>query len=329
MTSIFPPKLKKGDLIGVIAPARSATILDLELINRAKKNIEKFGLKVKLFNNIYGSHFLDSAKIINRVNDINNAFSDTNIKGIITLIGGYNTIQLLNNIDYNNIKKNPKIFCGYSDVTTLSTAIYSQTGLVSYSGPHFSTWAIPYELNYMTDSFKNCCLSSPAYKISTSIKWYDGRWYDKKNKINTQDNKGPIVLFPGSNTGNLIGGHLRSLNSLQGTQFLPDLSGSVLFLEEDEEVFPALFLRELTSLSMQKGFNKIKGILIGRFQKKSQMDKEIIKSIITDILPNKIPVIMDLDFGHTMPICTLPIGGKVEIIADKKSQECSIKIIKH
>ncbi len=131
MNKIFPQKLSRGDEIRVVAPSRSFKIIAQDQIQIAIQRFEELGLNVTFAKGISEIDEFQSSSIQTRINDLHEAFADKNVKGIITTIGGFNCNQLLDQLDYNLIKMNPKIFCGYSDITALSNAIYSQTGLVS------------------------------------------------------------------------------------------------------------------------------------------------------------------------------------------------------
>lgn len=329
MKTIRPNRLKRGDTVAIIAPARGYSLVSNNRLRIAKDFLKKIGLNVKLLGRSRGENELCSQKIKDRAHDINSAFRDDKIKGVISLIGGYNSIQLLELIDYKAIRNNPKVFCGYSDITTLSLAFYSQTGLLSYSGPHFSSWSIPKEVEYMQDGFIKCCFEEKPYEIGNSKFWFDGKWYSKDSRIKVVRNQGSLVINNGHAKGRLIGGHLRSINSLQGTKYFPNIKNSILFLEEDFETSPDLLSRNLTSLSLQKDFKSIKGVLMGRFQNSSGLSDSLLKNILLETLPKNIPIIINLDFGHTMPISTLPIGGELELDANKGIKECSIKVLKH
>ena len=151
---IIPPKLKQGDEIRIIAPARSLSLLSEDLIRLAKENFEKQGFKITFSKNCKESDIFMSSSIKSRVEDIHEAFADKNVKAIFTVIGGFNSNQLLKYLDYDLIMNNPKILCGYSDITVLANAITAKTGLVTYSGLHFSTFGMKKEFEYNFEYFR-------------------------------------------------------------------------------------------------------------------------------------------------------------------------------
>ena len=130
---MIPDKLKKGDEIRVISPARSLSIISQEMRDIAIKRLTDIGFKVTYAKHVEEKDDFNSSSIKSRVDDLHSAFKDKNVKGILTVIGGFNSNQILRYLDYDLIKQNPKILCGFSDITALSNAIYRKTGLVTYS----------------------------------------------------------------------------------------------------------------------------------------------------------------------------------------------------
>ena len=128
---MIPPKLQPGDEIRVIAPARSLGIISPENREIATKRLEELGFTVSFSDHVEEQDEFDSSSLQSRIADLHAAFEDKNVKGMFTVIGGFNSNQLLKYIDYDLIKKNPKILCGYSDITALSNAIYAKTGMVN------------------------------------------------------------------------------------------------------------------------------------------------------------------------------------------------------
>ncbi|WFD08828.1 S66 family peptidase [Tepidibacter hydrothermalis] len=321
-------KLKAGDEIRVIAPARSLGIIDESTRNIANKCLEKMGLKVTFSKNCEEIDEFSSSSIQSRVDDLHEAFLDDNVKGILTVIGGFNSNQLLDYIDYDIIKNNPKIICGYSDITILSNTIYKMTDLVTYSGPHYSTFGMEKGIEYTMDYFKKCLMSEEEFELIPSKNWSDDMWFLDQDNRKFYENKGYITINKGSAKGKIVGGNLCTLNLLQGTKYMPDLKDKIVFIEDTSSSFPEEFDRDLQSLIHQPDFDKVKGIVIGRFQLGSQMTTEkLMKIIKTKKELNNIPVIAGVDFGHTTPHITFPIGGEVEILAN---DDCNkIIITKH
>ena len=322
---IIPQKLKIGDEIRVIAPSCSLSMISTETREIANACFNEMGLKVSLSKNAELSDEFVSSSIEARIEDLHEAFSDHKIKGIFTAIGGYNSNQLLKYIDYELIKNNPKILCGFSDITALSNAIYTKTGLVTYSGPHYSTFGMKKGIEYTKEYFKKCLFNDESFVIKPSTEWSDDMWFmEQENRI-FYKNEGYKIINKGTANGRIIGGNLCTLNLLQGTEYMPDLTNSVLFIEDDFLNFPEIFDRDLQSLIHQPNFDKVQGIVFGRFQIASKITDEILLKIIQskrELL--NIPIVTNVDFGHTTPHITFPIGGHVQITL---TGEMEIKIL--
>jgi muramoyltetrapeptide carboxypeptidase len=324
---IRPSRLKKGDELRVIAPAKSVAIVSDDNKRRALECLENdFGFKVSFGAHCNETDAFQSSSVASRVSDLHEAFADPKVKGILTVLGGYNSNQMLEHIDYGLIRKNPKVFCGFSDITALSNAIYKKTSMVTFSGPHFSTFACEKGMDYTLDYFAKCFLKSDVIEVKSPLKWSDDTWYlDQKNRTFIT-NDGMEVINPGFADGTIIGGNLCTLNLLHGTPYMPDLAETVLFVEDDYLVFPEIFDRDLQSLVMQTGFESVRAVVIGRFQKESKMTLDLLTQICRS-KPQlaKLPTIANVDFGHTLPMITFPIGGKATVDARDKSPKLSIE----
>ncbi len=327
---IVPPKLKQGDEIRIIAPARSLSLLSEDLIKLAKENFEKQGFKITFSKNCKEKDMFNSSSVKSRVEDLHEAFSDKNVKAVFTVIGGFNSNQILKYLDYNLIKNNPKILGGYSDITALTNAITAKTGLVTYSGLHFSTWAMKKEFEYNLEYFRKCLIESEEFEVKPSKTWSDDPWYKDQENRKPINNEGFIILNKGEAEGTIFGGNLCTFNLLQGTEFMPDISNSIIFFEDDDfagEYFDVIFDRKLQSLIHQPNFEKVEGIVIGRFQKGADMNLKKLKYIIeTKEELKNLPIIANVDFGHTNPLITFPIGGTAKLKVDDKIE---LKILKH
>jgi len=247
------------------------------------------------------------------------------VKAILTVIGGFNSNQLLRYLDYELIRQNPKILCGYSDITALANAIYAKTGMITYSGPHFSTFGMEKGFDYILDYFQRCLMSEAPFEVASSSEWSDDAWYyDQENRIFIA-NEGYLAIQEGEAEGTIIGGNLCTLNLLHGTEYMPSLQGAILFLEDDYVVDPPTFDRDLQSLLHQPGFTQVKGIVIGRFQKESNMTQEkLLQIIATKQELQGIPVLAQADFGHTTPMFTFPIGGSASLSVKKTGSRLMI-----
>lgn len=309
---MLAPKLQKGDEIRIIAPSRSLAIVRDEIFNKALFNLKNQGFHVTFSKHSSEKDDWNSSSIQSRVEDIHEAFLDNNVKAILTAIGGFNVNQILEHIDYDIIRQHPKILCGYSDITALLSAVYAKTDLVTYHGAHFSTFGFEIEPEYTQKSFFDCVMKEDNLTLKPS-----------------QNAKEYTVIQQGTCEGTIIGGNLCTFNLLQGTQFMPKADDIVLFLEDDNimgDYFIYEFDRNFQSLLQAYGTERIKGVVFGRFDDSCKMSADVVKRIITNKLPDDIPVLFGVDFGHVFPILTFPTGGKVRIEATNNPL---IEIIKH
>ncbi len=320
------PKLAEGDEIRIISPSESLSLIAVAQRDLATRKLEEMGFKVSIsYNSLESDEFISSS-IPSRIEDLHAAFLDPNVKGILTTIGGFNCNQLLRYIDYSIIQANPKRLCGYSDITVLSNAIYAKTGLISYSGPHFSTFSMIHGNEYTIDYFRKMMMSNDRIHVRPSEQWSDDLWFMDQENRNFIANGGPYIINEGEAEGTVIGGNLCTFNLLQGTEYMPSLQQSILFLEDDYESQPATFDRDLQSLIHQPSFGEVKGIVIGRFQKASKMSKELLIKIVKSKRElDRIPVVADVDFGHTAPMITFPIGGFASLSA--RNQTIDIHLV--
>ena len=302
--------------------------LNEELQKIAIKRLEELGLKVSFSEHVNEIDEFNSSTIKKRVDDLHEAFKDKSIKLIITVIGGFNSNQLLRYLDYDLIKNNPKILCGYSDITALANAIYAKTGLVTYSGLHFFSFGEKRGFDYSLDYFKKCLFSDESFEVLPSKEWSDDLWANDQENREFMKNDGFWIINEGEASGKIIGGNLCTLQLLHGTEYIPNIKGSILFLEDDYEAHVATIDRDIQSIIHQPEFKKVQGIVIGRFQKATKMTKELLTKIIkTKKELNHLPVIANVDFGHTNPMITFPIGGTAKLLA--KNKKAKLEIVKH
>ncbi len=324
MKFIKPKHLIIGDKIGIVSPSSSIAAFPRRL-ERGIKAIEDLGLKAVLGKNAKKSFGHNAGTAQERAEDINNFFSDLNVKAIICSTGGLNANAVLPLLDYNLIKNNPKFFCGFSDITVLNMAIIKKTGLVTFNGPAilptFGEFEKPLEftLNY----FKKILFSpEPIGKLD-----YPKEFSEEDLWWETEDNR-PRKMIPatppktvcgGIAGGFLLGGNLNTICIMGGTEYFPDFTESILFLEDEGES-TALTERRLVYLEQLGVFNKIKGIIYGR---PCHIITESADRNLYDILKDfggkyNLPILADIDIGHTNPMLTMPLGVTAELDATNK-----------
>ena len=318
---MLPEKIKEGDEIRVIAPARSASDIDEAVLARAQTALESLGLKVSFSQYAFSRSQRGCPTDVEKVEDLHAAFLDPNVKGVLAAIGGFNSNQLLGRIDWDIIRANPKIFAGFSDITVLNHAILAKTGLVTFATPNFYCFGLPPESNYSLEYFRRCLFAGQpeTYKVRASKEFYDYAWdYDEKSPRSKIVNGGMKIIQPGQASGTLLGGNLCSLNLLNGTEYFPRIKGDIILCLEDDsyDSIPETFERNLQSLIQQPYFRQVKAILFGRFQRESIAANDSLAAIISSKkIGSNIPIVSNLDFGHTDPKFSYKIGGWASVEA--------------
>lgn len=332
---MIPPKLAAGDEIRIVSP--SCTLPSMPwfsdaMMETAKAFFTSRGMTVSEGKHLREMDAAGSTTIEHRLEDIHAAFADPNVKSLHCIRGGWNCNQLLPFLDYDLITKNPKILCGFSDITAISNAIYAKTGLVTYSGPNFNQFAYGEKLAYTYEYFLKAVSDDAPIELTSAAEWTD-EYFDVKKPWTFRKNEGWWSVHEGEAEGTVIGGNLCTLSLLQGTEYMPIVKNAILFLEDDHETHPRTFDRDLTSLTQQPWFPSVRGVVFGRCQSTAvnrefgPINKDTLLAIIArNAALAKIPVIANADFGHTYPIFTFPIGGTARMNAGKTP---SITILTH
>lgn len=330
-----PNILKKGDTIAIVSPSWGGPSICPHIYENGVKNLKQLGLNIIEL----PTARMDAKKLYMnpqiRAEDINNAFYDQHIDGIVATIGGTDSARILKYLDMNIIKNNPKFLMGYSDITTLTTWL-NQHGLVTFNGPSimagFSQW------NSFTDEYRQYIedylfISKGNIAIPEFSSYSDGypEWSDKNNigKINQLKENDGIHFIQGRGVaeGELFGGCLEVLEMLKGTDYWPESSfwqNKILFLETSEDKpsidYVKFWLRNYGIMGI---FDKISGIVFGRardysMEEKLELEKTIL-SVVNDEFGNSdIPIVCNMDFGHTDPQIILPLGVKYRIDSENK-----------
>ena len=297
LPKLRPQKLKIGDTIGVVAPSSPIIGNNIEELNKAKEIVERSGFKVKYSKNLFSNTNGYSSTAKEKAEDINEMFADKEVKMIWCAKGGNNSNSTFEYLDYELIKKNSKIICGYSDITSITNMITEKTGLVTFSGTNFKTIA--------TDE------TDFSYKQALS------RFVNGSLELGTE-NEEYITIQEGKTSGELIGGNLSLIRGMVAGKYSLDFTDKILFLEElGFETDPAGTSNNLYYMKQNGVFDKIKGLWIGNYEHESGISLE---KIITDVLEGeyKFPIIKSNNFGHIERKTVIPIGTKAEINTNEK-----------
>lgn len=332
---IKPQRLKCGDTVAAVSLSWGGAGDD-EILWRYKQGKERlenvFGLKViEMPHTLSGSEYVYSHPK-ERADDFMAAFKDDSVKGIISCIGGDDTIRLLPYLDYNVIHDNPKIFLGYSD-TTVNHFMCYKAGLSSfYGGAVLTDFAENVQMSeYTVQQLRKTLFSQEVIgEIPQSPVWTDEflAW-DIENKNTGRSfraNNGYDVIQGSSKvTGNLIGGCLEVIDWLRGTQLFPDIrdfSGAVLFLETSEEkISPSQFMYLMRSLGTVGVLERINGIILGKPMGETYYKEynNALIQVLAEFSRSDMPVLVNASFGHNEPKCCIPYGAMAEIDCTKKS----------
>jgi muramoyltetrapeptide carboxypeptidase len=323
-----PKILQKGDRIGLISPSGPTAGLVPHRVKKAIQMLEDLGFEVVIGKNALKVPTWTAGTGKQRADDINNFFKDKKIKAIISFVGGNHSNQILEYLDYKLIKNNPKILMGYSDVSVLHFALYKKCNLVTFYGPSaLNQFAEnPRILKYTEEYLKKALMQKePIGRIEPSLEYTEEilDWFKKqdlKRPRKMKKNKGFECLKRGRAKGKLIGGCISSIVHLRGTEYWPDFKDKIFFWEIPEgEDFRQGDLIEnidsyLTDLKLSGVFDEIRGMVIGRPFRYSKEDEKELKKIIKRYFKNyNIPILYNVDIGHTDPMITVPIGVMAEI----------------
>jgi muramoyltetrapeptide carboxypeptidase len=297
---IKPRKLRAGARIGIVNPSYW---LEPERLKRAVKVFEGLGYEVVLGKSTGLKENKCAGSPEARAEDIMAMFRDTSIKAIICARGGYGGNRVLPLLDYDIIRKNPKIFIGYSDVTGYLTSFAQKSGLVTFHGPMLSTFGKE-TVQYNLDTFQRVLSGQPDIKIMSP----------QACRART--------LKPGIASGPLWGGNLTLVVERLGTQGQIDTAGSILLLEDIDEKLYA-FDRMMLHLKSSGSLDQIKGLVIGEMLEMGDTEDPFGKSadeIVLDVCRDlDIPIISNFPCGHGDYQATLPVSHQVEIHADENN----------
>lgn len=304
---VKPKRLSAGDTVMLVAPA-NATFESIEL-QIAKESLEALGFKIRV-----GAHLLDRHGYLAgddkaRANDVNAAFADKSVAAVHAIRGGWGSARLLPYLDFDTIRRNPKVIIGYSDITALLLSIHAKTGLVTFHGPiGLGRWDT-YSLDYYRRVVMNGELVTYTNKQGIS---------PDRNALVQVDYRTQTIT-PGKARGRLLGGNLTVLTTILGSPYLPDWDGCILFCEDVHEELYRID-RMLTQLKLAGVLSKIRGFVFGGCSQCGPGDNNYgaltLEEIFADhVKPLGVPAWQGAMIGHAQPQWTLPEGVEVEIDA--------------
>lgn len=327
---INPEKLQKGDLISIVSPSAGLGELFPHRIRDGIKALERMGFRVNVEKNALKRRGWVSGTIEERVEDLHSAFSNPEVKCIMCSIGGDHSNQLLKYLDFDLIRKNPKIFIGYSDISVLHQAFYSKAHLRTFYGPclisEFGEYPDIFE--YTKKSFVETLMKGSFGEIEASKEWTDDflDWFNEENytkKRSMNSSKGYEWWKEGKAEGKILGGCVPSINHILGTEYWIDPRETLFFMDipesgpgkpMDTSALDSFF----SDLDNANVFESISGLVIGRpYRFSGELDSELKEIVLKYTKPYNYPILYNANIGHCSPNITLPFGISAEIDSSK------------
>jgi muramoyltetrapeptide carboxypeptidase len=305
-TPRYPNRLRRGDVIGLIAPAGPPR--SRERVEAGVRYLERLGYRVKPGRHLDAEHGYLAGTDAQRLEDLNAMLRDPQVRAVFALRGGYGTPRILPWVDYAAARRDPKIVVGSSDLTALQLALWRRAGLVTFSGPMVSTDFGDQPDPYTEDHFWRLITSTRA----------GSRFRQPKDR--------PLrVVRPGRAEGRLLGGNLSLVISSLGTGYSPSYKGAVLVLEEIGEPWHRVD-RMLTQLRNAGVLRSLAGLAFGVFTNCIPVDPNAphltLREIIQEVAEsNGGPIVDGLQYGHVPSRLTLAIGVRTRLDADRGQME--------
>ena len=323
---LLAPKLKKGDTIAVFSPSTPATATAPKRYARAKAFLEDKGFRI-IEGSLTGKRdFYRSGTIAERAEEFNELIRNPEVKCIISAIGGTVSNSMLPYLDYEQLRKTPKIIMGYSDVTALLLGIYAQTGLVTYYGPAVvaSFGEFPPYSDMAFDYFWSVVSGEAAapYTLPTPEFWSDEMiFWERQDRSKTQMPNELVTVSGGQAQGRVIGGNLNTMSGIWGSPYIPEIRQGDILLIEDCMKEVATIERSFSMLKLNGIFDRIGGLILGKHELFKDMDTdrkpyEVLLEVLGGV--PEFPLLAEFDCCHTHPMLTMPLG--TEVLLDATAQ---------
>jgi len=303
--ALLAPRLRPGDTLGLVSPANAT--FEREPLKIAIESLQALGFKVKPGQYVAARRGPFAGTDAQRAADVNAMFADDSVAGIIAMTGGSGCNRIVDKLDYELIRRRPKFFGGFSDLTCLVNAIHRQTGLVAFHSPvAVSEWN-----DYSVQSFKAIAMNAEAATLRNPVVKPVDDLVAREERITT--------IRAGKAQGPLVGGNLTVLASMAGSPYFPDCRGAVLFLEDINEYIYRID-RCLSTLRLAGALSQLAGVVLGRFTKCEPGDgygSLTLDEVFDDyFLPLNVPVFRGAAIGHIKRKLTVPVGAPAEMDAD-------------
>ncbi len=298
---IKPKKLQFGDTIGIIGASGAVRVEGA--VGRAVEYAKSLGFRVKLGESANAKYGYLSGSDELRAKDVNAMFADPEVKAIVSTRGGYGTMRMLDLLDYDLIRANPKIFIGFSDITAMHIAFQEKCGLITFHGPMATSWNDSLPLDFVRESFYSAIMND----------------YPMGDLMNAPEYHERKTVNPGCAEGILVGGNLSLIAGTIGTPYEINTKDRILFIEEVGERTYCVD-RMLTQLRLAGKFEDCAGVVFGDFNDCPVEYPDFgltLEEVIRDCAaPCGKPMFTGLQAGHITPMITLPLGARVRLDAD-------------
>jgi muramoyltetrapeptide carboxypeptidase len=324
MEPVFPPALRPGDTIQFVAPASS---LNKERMERCQKRLEALGFQVKVPADLYRKLDYLAGTDQQRADELNEAFRNPDVDAVFPGSGGYGTMRILELLDYDAIRQNPKVIVGFSDITALHAAIQQRTGLITFHTPSpmyglgSEDDLSPLSAHWFWRAILADRNSEEKGYLISPLGWQaDATAADLKSVCELDP---PITVTGGKARGRLAGGNLSLVAALMGTPYQIETADKILFLEDVGEA-PYRIDRMLCTMRLGGLFEEVKGVVLGQFTRRDSEDTSDESRSIDDVLDEYfselgVPVVKNFPLGHHKCNTSLPIGAMCELDADQLS----------
>lgn len=303
--TLVPQRLTAGDTVGIVAPA-SATFQTVDL-TIAQESLQALGLNVKVGPHVLARHGYLAGSDKDRAADINQFFTDSSVKAVLPIRGGWGSSRVLPYLDYDSIRRHPKVIVGFSDITALHLAIHAKTGLITFHGPNglgrWDAWSLEY--------FKRVLFNGEAVTMENLHS------LSERNALAQIEHRVQTIT-PGTARGRLIGGNLTVFTGILGSPYVPSFEGAILFLEDVGEDLYRVD-RMFTQLKLAGVLGRIRGLVFGTCAECGPGEgfgSLTLEEILADhVKPLSIPAWFGAMIGHQNPQWTVPVGAEAEIDA--------------
>jgi muramoyltetrapeptide carboxypeptidase len=320
---VRPPALRPGDTVAVVSPSCPGASFLANELGRGCNALRRMGFQVRIMPNALGALRWTSGTVAARLADLHEAFAAPDVAAVLYSMGGQHSGQLLSGLDYGLVAANPKVFCGYSDATSLLTAVHVRTGLVTFYGPalipQFGELPGPYQetVDHFLATTGVAAAAGPLPRIGYQVVDLDYGRREREQRPRDREPAAPRrMLRDGSATGPALAICLPSVRDLLGTPWQPETAGRVLFVEAPEPPYTAAAAdADLWHLRNTGLLDDVAAVVIGRpIGWSADEVAGFLEAVLECVPATDVPIVCDVEFGHTNPMLTVPNGVPVAVV---------------